>query len=59
MKGSLMYRKEDFVKAVDYIAQGKCTIDPLITHHFAFDDYMKAHDLINAKREPYVAEGHD
>ena len=54
LKGSLMYRKEDFEQAVAYIAEGKCLVDPLITQHFPFADYPAAYDLINEKQQDFV-----
>jgi len=51
MVGSLMYKKEDFLAAVSCIAEGRCRLDPLVTHHFAFEDFALAYELITGGRE--------
>lgn len=40
---------------LDLLAQHKLTIDPLITHEFAFDDALKAYDLVLGHQpEPHI-----
>lgn len=48
--GSLMYQQPDYEQAVDWIAKGDMQVKPLITHHFAFEDYAMAYQLID--KEP-------
>ncbi len=48
--GTLMYRKEDYREAITLISGGKVVLDPLITGHFAFRDYLKAYQDIDAKK---------
>ena len=49
--GTLMYREPDWKKAIDLVATGRLRLAPLITDHFAFDDYRKAYQYIDANRE--------
>ena len=39
--GTLMYKHEDYVKAVDLIASGDVITSPLVTKHFPFEQYME------------------
>ncbi len=45
--GSLMYQQNDYEQAVDWIANGQMKTDPLVTHHFSFEEYQSAYDLID------------
>lgn len=54
IKGSFMYKKEDFIKATEYIANKKCIIEPLFTQFFSFENYLNAYELINNKKENFV-----
>jgi L-iditol 2-dehydrogenase/threonine 3-dehydrogenase len=47
LKGSMMYRHEDFEQAVEWIASGEMQTDPLISKHFAFEDFDKAYAYID------------
>ena len=44
--GSMMYRHEDYLLAVDMIASGKIKTTPLITDHFPFEKYAEAYHFI-------------
>lgn len=44
--GSMMYRHEDYEAAVEMIANGKITLEPLITKHFPFEEYPQAYEYI-------------
>ncbi len=46
VKGSMMYRHEDFEQAVDWIASGDIKTEALDSRHFSFDDYMSAYSFI-------------
>ncbi|MDO4549607.1 MAG: alcohol dehydrogenase catalytic domain-containing protein [Clostridia bacterium] len=48
---TMMYRHEHYVKAIELVSQGKVTLDPLMSKHFAFADYKKAYEYIDANRE--------
>jgi L-iditol 2-dehydrogenase len=45
--GTLMYKHEDYVKAVELIAEGKVITEPLVTKHFPFNQYMDAYNFID------------
>lgn len=45
--GTLMYKYEDYQKAVELIDFGKVLTEPLQSKHFAFDDYMDAYTFID------------
>jgi len=49
--GTLMYQQPDWVKAISLVEQEKVDLDPLVTHRFAFADYQKAYQFIDANRE--------
>ena len=47
--GTLMYKHEDYVKAVELIASGDVITEPLVTKHFAFEQYPDAYKFIDAQ----------
>jgi len=49
--GTLMYRREDYERAIALAAGGKVKLDPLMSAHFPFDRYKDAYDFIDANRE--------
>lgn len=49
--GTLMYKEEDYVKAIELISNGKIKLKPLITDHFKFGDYLKAYRQIEIKKD--------
>jgi L-iditol 2-dehydrogenase len=49
--GTLMYREPDWKKAIELVEKKKINLAPLITDHFAFADYTKAYEYIEANRE--------
>ena len=48
---SMMYRHEDYVDALRFVAEGKIQLKPLISKHFAFRDFLSAYQYIDANRE--------
>jgi L-iditol 2-dehydrogenase len=44
--GSLMYLREDYARAVEYIHQGKVKTGPLISKHFPLHEYLEAYQFI-------------
>jgi len=48
---SMMYRHEDYVTAIELASSGKVKLDPLMTKHFAFQDYLEAYRFIEENRE--------
>jgi len=51
LKGSMMYRHDDWVQAVEWIASGEVKTEPLVSEHFAFEDYLDAYKSIEEKGE--------
>lgn len=51
IKSSMMYRHEDYVDAIRLVAEGSVQLRPLISKTFAFRDYKKAYEYIDANRE--------
>ncbi len=49
LKGSMMYRHEDWVQAVEWIASGAVKTGPLLTCHFPFEQYAEAYHFIEAQ----------
>lgn len=48
---TMMYRHEDYVEAIRLVGEGKIRLKPLQSRHFAFTDYVKAYQYIEANRE--------
>ena len=46
LSGSMMYRHEDYLLAVEMIASGQIKTTPLITDHFPFEKYAEAYQYI-------------
>ncbi|MDA0780576.1 MAG: alcohol dehydrogenase catalytic domain-containing protein [Bacteroidetes bacterium] len=44
--GSMMYKHEDYLAAVEMIADGKIKLDPLMSKHFPFEEYLEAYKYI-------------
>lgn len=51
MIGTLMYREDDYKKAIDLIEQNKVILDPLITDHFDFKEYLQAYKYIEEMKD--------
>lgn len=49
--GSMMYRHEDYEAAVEMIANGKINLDPLISKHFPFEEYLQAYEYIEEQKD--------
>jgi L-iditol 2-dehydrogenase len=52
--GTLMYQKKDYVRAIELVATGKLSMDQIVTHRFAFKDYLKAYEAIEASGGNYM-----
>lgn len=46
--GTLMYQKRDYELAIELVAGGKMCLDPMITHHVPFDEYLSAYETVEA-----------
>ena len=51
IRGSAMYRTEDFKAAINLIAQGLIEFDSLITHRVPFSSYAEAYKIIEDERD--------
>jgi len=49
--GTLMYQENDFKKAIKLIDAEKINLEPLISVHFNFKDYLKAYQYIEEKKD--------
>lgn len=49
--GTLMYKYEDFIRAVELIGVEDIITDPLDTKHFPFEQYKKAYEFIDKQRD--------
>lgn len=49
--GSMMYRHEDYLEAVDAVAAKKIHLNPLITNHFPFEKYDDAYQFIEKQKD--------
>jgi 2-desacetyl-2-hydroxyethyl bacteriochlorophyllide A dehydrogenase len=49
LRGTLMYQRPDYERAVDLIASGQVITDPLLSKHFSLDEYLAAYDFIEAQ----------
>jgi len=49
--GTLMYQRPDYEQAVAWIASGDIVTEPLMSEHFAFEDYLQAYRFIDQQRD--------
>ncbi len=49
--GSMMYKHEDYEAAVEMISNGKINLEPLISKHFPFEEYLEAYKYIEDQGE--------
>jgi L-iditol 2-dehydrogenase len=49
--GTHMYQKKDFELGIELVRAGKIVLEPLITTHFEFSDYLAAYRYIDEKRD--------
>ena len=49
---SMMYRHEDYLEAIRLVNEGKVRLEPPMSRHFPFRDYLAAYRYIDANREP-------
>lgn len=49
--GMLMYQTKEYLKAIELVNSGKIQLEPLMTKHFKFDDYDKAYQFIDEKKD--------
>ena len=51
IKGSMMYRHEDWQQAVEWIDSQDVITEPLVSEHFTFGNYPDAYKFIEEKGE--------
>lgn len=51
LKGSAMYREEDYIKAIELVNKGLIEFDALITHHVPFQEYKRAYEIIDEQKD--------
>ncbi|MFY9176591.1 MAG: alcohol dehydrogenase catalytic domain-containing protein [Caldicoprobacterales bacterium] len=51
LKGSAMYREEDYIKAIELVNKGLIEFDALITHHVPFEEYKQAYEIIDEQKD--------
>jgi L-iditol 2-dehydrogenase len=47
LRGTLMYRRPDYERAVELIASGGIATEPLVSNHFPLVDYLEAYRFID------------
>lgn len=52
--GTAMYLKADFERAIELVASGTMHMDELITHRFAFEEYLQAYLTIEESNGEYM-----
>jgi len=52
--GTAMYQKIDYAKAIELVTGSKLHLDELLTHRFAFDDYLEAYHTIERSNGEYM-----
>jgi len=52
--GTLMYQKEDYLRAIELVSEGKLCLGPMITHRFPFRQYLEAYHTIEASGGNYI-----
>lgn len=48
---TMMYRKEDFESAIQLVKEKKVLLQPLMSRHFKFEDFLQAYQYIDQNRE--------
>jgi 2-desacetyl-2-hydroxyethyl bacteriochlorophyllide A dehydrogenase len=54
LKGTLMYQRLDYERAVELIASGKVITEPLYSKHFPLEKYMEAYHFIEEQGDKSV-----
>jgi L-iditol 2-dehydrogenase len=49
--GTLMYKREDYIKAVELIESGDVITTPLMSKHYQMEDYLQAYKFIDQARD--------
>jgi L-iditol 2-dehydrogenase len=52
--GTLMYQKKDYDRAIELVSNRKLSLDQMVTHRFAFKDYLAAYKTIESSGGKYM-----
>jgi L-iditol 2-dehydrogenase len=52
--GTLMYQKKDFERAIELVSNGKLRLNQMVTHRYAFKDYLAAYQAIDSSAGKYM-----
>jgi L-iditol 2-dehydrogenase len=52
--GTLMYQRKDYARAIHLMQDGRLQLDKMITHRFAFEDYLAAYQTIETLQGAYL-----
>jgi L-iditol 2-dehydrogenase len=47
LRGTLMYQRQDYKRAVELIASDGIITEPLVSKHFSMDNYIEAYRFID------------
>lgn len=51
INSSMMYRREDYLDAIDLVKNRKVSLSPLVSRHFPFEGFLDAYRYIDENRE--------
>ena len=51
IRGTLMYRRQDYLRAVALLSTGQVVAGPLLSQHFPFEAYLDAYRFIDQQRD--------
>lgn len=51
LKSTMMYRNEDYIDAIKLVKEKKVVLEPLVSKHFAFKEYLQAYHYIEEHKE--------
>ena len=54
MIGTLMYQRKDYESAIELVSTGKLRLDQIVTHRFAFKEYLQAYKAIESSGGKYM-----
>lgn len=52
--GTLMYRRKDYEEAIELVSTTKLQLDQMVTHRFAFTEYLEAYKAIDSSGGKYM-----
>jgi L-iditol 2-dehydrogenase len=51
LRGTLMYQRQDYERAAEWVGSGKVLTEPLMSKHFTLDHYLDAYRFIDEQRD--------